>query len=108
MSVQTKLQYLKPLKKWDEVKPYQVIGRRPPGQPRENIELQSYDYNIVDVNSLESKPSLEEEGFMWTRHQLVEDLEDESSTKRHIRAMEVYLKDLFEAKGVLTYDYQVH
>lgn len=107
MSVQTKLQYLKPLEQWNEIKPYQIIGRRPPGQPRENIELQSYNCSIVDVKSLDYSPSLDKEGFQWFRRKLVESLDSEASTKRHIQGIEIYLKDLFGAKGVVTYDYQV-
>lgn len=107
MSVQTKLQYLKPLKMWDDIKPYQIIGRRSPGQPRENIELQAYTSTILDVKSLDHTPSLDNEGFQWIYNELTDDLADEAGTKNHLQAMENFLKGFFGAKGVVTYDYQV-
>lgn len=101
------MQYLKPLELWNDVRPYQIIGRRPPGQPRENIELQSYDSTILDVTSLDSSPSLENEGFQWIYNELAQNLDDEAGTRSYIQAMEIYLKGFFGAKGVVTYDYQV-
>ncbi|CZT10488.1 uncharacterized protein RAG0_14943 [Rhynchosporium agropyri] len=51
---------LKDLAIWEDVKPYQIIGRRQPGQPRENIKLQSRTSTILDVKNMKASPTSEQ------------------------------------------------
>jgi len=101
------LRYLQPLEKWEEVKPFQIIGRRAPDQPRDNLEFESHFVNIIDIRKVNFMPSLDTVGFQWIKGPTCESLGTEKSINDHIRKLETSLKDLLGARGVFTYQYQV-
>ncbi|KAJ5691628.1 hypothetical protein N7488_012363 [Penicillium malachiteum] len=106
MATSTTLQYLRLLEKWNEEKPYQIVGRRPVGQQRDNIDLESHICSVQDVKELNRKFSLDVEGFRWVRHRMNESLDSEPSVMRHVNTFCTLVKDQLGAQEVLPFDYQ--
>lgn len=107
MSVHGVLNYLSPLDKWEEIKPYEISGRVAPGQPKNNFEFTPHDVIIHDARQSPLLNNLEENGFEWATHVTEESLETETSISKHIKEMEAFIKQHLRADMVKTFQYQV-
>ncbi|KAJ5751688.1 hypothetical protein N7520_008605 [Penicillium odoratum] len=105
-SAETTLRYLQPLKKWEDTKPFQIVGRRPPGQPRDNLEHESHSVNIFDIRTVNIAPELNTTGFQWIKGPMSKCLGSQNEINDHMERIEIVLKDLLGAKGVFTFQYQ--
>ncbi len=102
----TTFNYLSPIDKWDTVKPYEIAGRVRSGLPRNNLEFTSYSASVSDARHGEV-PSLATTGFEWVNHDTPESLDNEESISKHVKEMELFLKEYLRADQVLTFQYQV-
>ncbi|KAF2121002.1 hypothetical protein BDV96DRAFT_641639 [Lophiotrema nucula] len=100
------IRYIKPLAKWDEIKPFQIIGRRPPGQPRDNLEFESHRMSITDIRTVIEPFSLDIHGFQWLKHDHAFSPTSDPSIDEHIRSLEARLKELLDVEDVFTFQYQ--
>jgi hypothetical protein len=101
------VRYLASSDKWDIEKPYQIIGKVSPGQPKDNLEFDSHVVNIHDLSNSEEEPSLSTFGFEWLHQEFTESLQDKDSINRHIASLELLIKARLGAKAVYTYSQQV-
>ncbi|KAF4546385.1 uncharacterized protein LTHEOB_4382 [Lasiodiplodia theobromae] len=101
------LGYLAESEDWDYVKPFEIKGRRAPGQPRSNIKLASYDVEITDVRGLTWTPTIETCGFQWVHHATSERFESHASIASYVKEMEVFVKDLLSADCIFTLEYMI-
>jgi hypothetical protein len=105
--VHTVLRYLEPVPMWEEIKPYQVVGRLNEGQSRNNLVLSEHQVEIEDVKDVEPAPSLDTSGFLYGRCDTGETLSDKESIDRHIMALEAWLRDTLGLSFVKTFEYRV-
>ena len=108
MSIHTSLNYLSPLPLWEHVKPYEITGRVPPGQPKTNVETTAYQTAVRDARQYQQDlGGLDQGGCAWITQNTSEPLDSEESISRNIVEMEKFLKDYLAADFVLTFQYQV-
>ncbi|CAK7230196.1 hypothetical protein SBRCBS47491_007503 [Sporothrix bragantina] len=112
--------YLTPLEKWDEVKPYEIRGRIPPGLDRNNFDFTPYEVNIEDARSSTSEKTpchvdglndshsmLDKAGFTWVFNPLTDSLDSDANVDQHLASMKEFIVDYFKADLVSIFQYQI-
>lgn len=105
--VPTVLRYLEPLPLWEEIKPYQIVGKLNENQSRNNLVLSEHHVEIDDIMKAESAPALDTCGFLYEKCDTGETLADRESIDRHIETLETWLSDMLGLIFVKTFEYRV-
>lgn len=92
---------------WEEIKPYQIVGKLNEGQSRNNLVLSEHHVDIEDVAKANSAPALDTCGFLYGKCNTGETLADNESIDRHIGALETWLSDTLGLSFVKTFEYRV-
>lgn len=96
---------MKDIPEWKSIKPFFISGTiTNPEQKRHNLVLEKHDADIIDICSLDHKPSLDAEGFEWIDGELRESLETPESIDRHIRTLENLVLQKLGAESVYSFD----
>ena len=103
-----KLRYLDRIPLYDEVKPYLLRRKGPPGIPPDNLQLRDYhDVPIFDARDHESELALETHGFSFKRCPTQESLDNEESVNRYLDETRDLVSSVFTNSDVRVFDHRV-
>jgi hypothetical protein len=105
--VEARLAYLKPDKRYDEERPYFIVGRPLPGTKQSNIEYVQCKTRIHDARKQHEEFTLETNGFEWINHELSYELASKENVDRYMDEMAEVVRKHVEASRVYVYDFVV-
>ncbi|KAF2702776.1 hypothetical protein K504DRAFT_522381 [Pleomassaria siparia CBS 279.74] len=105
--VEARLAFLKPDKRYDNERPYFIVGRPPPGIKQSNIEYVHCKTRIHDARNLKNDFSLCTNGFEWLTHELYNDVASKNDIDRYMDEMAEVARKHLGASRVHVYDFVV-
>lgn len=107
MEISTELEYLAPIELWNEVKPFKLEGRLPPGTPRSNIEGRRHAVQIKDMRKFPDEIGLEKTGFAYSTAATTADLATREGIDQNVEEMRSMLQSKMGADKVYCFAYTV-
>ena len=107
MAISTELEYLAPIALWDEVKPFKIEGRLPPGTPRSNIQGRRHAVQIRGMREFPDEIGLEKTGFEYSTAATTADLGTREGIDQNVEEMRSMLQSKMRADKVYCFAYTV-